>query len=148
MKKSGKAVKRLDWLAPTLVHTSADSSGNGHRLNPSRPSIPQGAFQGGGGRGHKFKSLGKLSNSCTDWHQILYTSADSSGNGHTPRLNTIRPTISQGHFRGSQIQMFGEAVKRLYRLAPHLVHICGFVFYPPLYHNICSKERSTGSRNI
>ena len=59
--------------------------------------------------GHKFKSLGKLSNGCTDWHQIWYTSADSSGNGH--RLNTIRPTIPQGHwggFRGSQIQMFGN----------------------------------------
>ena len=28
--------------------TSADSSGNGHRLNPSRPSMPQGALGGGG----------------------------------------------------------------------------------------------------
>ena len=42
---------------------SVGSSGNGHRLNPSRPSIPHGAFRGGGGvGGHKFKSLGKLSN--------------------------------------------------------------------------------------
>ena len=60
--------------------------------------------------GHKLKSLGKLSNSWTDWHQIWFTSADSSGNGH--RLNTIRPTIPQRHLgggvRGSQIQMFGE----------------------------------------
>ena len=65
-----------DWLQ--LWFTSADSSGNGHRLNPSRPSIPQGAFGGGGVGGHKFKSLGKLSNGCTDLHQIWYTSADSS----------------------------------------------------------------------
>ena len=46
-------------------------------------------------------------------------------------LNTIRPTIPQGHFGffiGSQIQMFGEAVKRLDRLAPNLVQICGFVW--------------------
>ncbi len=81
----------------------------------------------GGLRGHKSKSLGRLSNGWTDWHQICYTSADSSGNGH--RLNTIRPTTPQDHFgffRGSQIQMFGEAVKRLDRLAPHLVQICGF----------------------
>ena len=28
-----------------LWFTSADSSGNGHRLNPSRPSIPEGAFR-------------------------------------------------------------------------------------------------------
>ena len=82
-------------LAPTLVHVCR-LSGNGHRLNPSRPSIPQGAL--GGGVGHKCKSPGKLSNGCTDWHRIWYTSADSSGNGH--RLNTIRPTIPEGHFEG------------------------------------------------
>ena len=78
---------------------------------------------------HKFKSLGKLSNGCTDWHQIWYTSGDSSGNGH--RLNTIRPTIPQGHFGflgGSQTQMFGDAVKRLDRLAPNLIQICTFVW--------------------
>ena len=63
-------------------------------LNTSRPSIPQVAFGGGGLGCHKFKSLGKLSNGWTDWHQIWYKSADSSGNGH--RLNTIRPSISQG----------------------------------------------------
>ena len=65
--------------------------------------------------------MGKLSNGWTDWHQLSFTYADSSGNGH--RLNTIRPTTPHGHiggggFRGSQIQMFGEAVKRLDRLAP------------------------------
>ena len=113
-----------DWHR--ISYTSADSSGNGHRLNTIRPSIPQGVIGGGG---HKFKSLGKQSNNWTDWHQIWYTSADSSGSGH--RLNTIRPTIPQGHFgflRGSQIKMFGKAVKRLDRLAPNLVQICGFVW--------------------
>ena len=78
--------------------------------------------------GHQFKSLRKLSNGCTDWHQIWYTSADSSGNGH--RLNTIRPTMPQGHFgglRGSQIQKSVEAVKRLDRLAPNLAHMCRFI---------------------
>ena len=68
----GEAVKRLDQLAPNLVQICEV--------------------------GHKFKSLGKLSNNWTDWHQIWYTSADSSGNGH--RLNTIRPSISQGAFWG------------------------------------------------
>ena len=86
-----------DWHQ--LWFRSADSSGNGHRLNPSRPSIPQGAFRGGGAvGGHKFKSLEKLSNGCTDWHYIWYMSADSSGNGH--RLNTIRLSIAQGAFGG------------------------------------------------
>ena len=92
-----KSIAKLsDWHQ--IWFRSADSSGNGHRLNKSRPSIPQGALGGGGG----------------SW----YTSADSSGNGH--RLNTIRPTIPQGHFgffRGSQIQMFGEPVKIWYKSA-------------------------------
>ena len=91
------------WTAwHQLWFTFEDSSVNEHRPNPSRPSIPLGSFVGVGGGvgGHtskfKFKSLRKLSNGSTDWHRIWYTSADSSGNGH--RLNTIRPTIPQGHF--------------------------------------------------
>ena len=43
-------------------------------------------------------SLGKLPNGWTDWHQIRYTSVDSSGNGH--RLKTIRPTIPHGGIGG------------------------------------------------
>ena len=35
-----------------------------------------------------------LLNGWTDWHQIWYTSADLSGNGH--RLNTIRPSTFGG----------------------------------------------------
>ena len=92
-----KSIRKLsDWHQ--LWFTSADSYGNGHRLNTSRPSIPQGAFRGGGVGCHKFKSLGKLSNGCADWHQLWFTSADSSGNGH--RLNPSRPSIPQGHFGG------------------------------------------------
>ena len=83
-----------------------DSSGN-----TSRPSIPHGGMAGGGGLGgHKFKSLGKLLNGWTDWHQISYKSMDSSGNGH--RLKTIRPTIHRGDilggFMGSTIQNSGK----------------------------------------
>ena len=102
----GQQFKSLRKLSDChqLWFTSADSSGNGHRLNPSRPSIPQGVL--GGGRGHKFKSLGKLSNGSTDWHQILYISADSSGNGH--RLNTIRPTIPQGLLGGHKFKCLGK----------------------------------------
>ena len=77
-----------DWHQ--IWYTSADSSANGHRLNTIRPTIPQGAFRGVL-EGHKYNSLGKLSNGWTDWHQNWYTSADSFGNGH--RLNTIRPSI-------------------------------------------------------
>ena len=96
-----------DWHQ--LWFTSADSSGNWYRLNTSRPSILQGACRGGV-RGHKFKSLGKLSKGWTDLHQIWYTSVDSSGNGH--RLKTIRPTIPQGGilggFMGLTIQKTGK----------------------------------------
>ena len=58
--------------------------------------------------GQTFKSLETLSNGWTDWHQLWFTSADSSGNGH--RLNTSRPTIPQGAFggvRGLQVQIYG-----------------------------------------
>ena len=48
------------------------------------PSIPQGDFFCVL-RGQKVKNLGKLRNGETDWHQIWYTTADSSGNEH--RLN-------------------------------------------------------------
>ena len=65
-----------DWHQ--LWFTSADSSGNGHRLNTSRPTIPRDVLGG-----HKFKCLGKLSNCSTDCHQVWYMSADSSGNGHS-----------------------------------------------------------------
>ena len=48
IQNSWEAVKRLtDWRQ--LWFTSADSYGNEHGLNPSRPSIPQGAFRRGGG---------------------------------------------------------------------------------------------------
>ena len=122
IQKSGEAVKRLDRLAPNLACTSADPSWNGY--TPNKLPLDSGGF-----RGQTFKSLGKLSNGWTDWHQLWFTSADSSGNGH--RLNPSRPSIPQGHFggfSGSQIQMFGEAVKRLDLLAPYLVQIYGFVW--------------------
>ena len=79
IQKSGEAVRRLHRLATNLVYdTPADSSGNGHRLNTIHHTIPHGHLGGIGG--HKFKCLGKLSNGWTDWHQIWYKSADSSGN--------------------------------------------------------------------
>ena len=42
-----------DWHK--LWFRSADSSGNGHRLNTSRPSIPRGHVGGGGIRGSQIK---------------------------------------------------------------------------------------------
>ena len=59
------------------------------------PKRHKGVFGGGGFGGQTFKSQGQLSNGWTDWHQLWFTSADSSGNGH--RLNTSRPSITQGH---------------------------------------------------
>ena len=67
----------------------------------------QGGIWGGGGfRGSEIQTSGRLSNGWTDWHQIWYTSADSSGNGH--RLNTIRPSTLGGGVRGSQVKKSGE----------------------------------------
>ena len=77
----GQQFKRMGKLSDwhQLWFTSTVSSGNGDRLNTSRPSIPQGALGGGGLGCHKLKSLGKLSNGWTDWHQIWHTSADRLG---------------------------------------------------------------------
>ena len=119
--------KLSDWHQ--LWFTSADSSGNGHRLNTSRPSITQGAFGGGGLGCHKFKSMGKLSNIWTDWHHIWHTSADPSGNGYT-QPNCPSRHKGGGHlggFTGTNIKKSREAVKSLDRLAPTLVQVCGFI---------------------
>ena len=129
IQKSVEAVKRLDRLAPNLAHMCRFIwewiYAKQIALRDTR-----GALGGGGGLGGQtFKSLEKLSNGCTDWHQLWFRSEDSSGNRH--RLNTSHPTIPQGHFgvfRGSQIQMSGEAVKLLDRLATNLVYVCGFVW--------------------
>ena len=114
-----------DWHQ--IWHTCADSSGNEYTPN-KLPFETQGALGVLGGQ--TLKSLKKLSNGWTDWHQLWFTSAASSGNGHM--LNTSRLTIPQvafwGVFRGSQIQMSGEAVKLVDRLAQNLVHVCGFVW--------------------
>ena len=126
IQKSGKLSNGwTDWHH--IWHTSADPSGN--RYKPNNCTSRNKGGTRGGFRCQPFKSLGKLSNGCTDWHQSWYTSEDSSGNGH--RLNTIRPHYPRGisvFFRGSHIQMFREAVKRLNRLASTLVQICGFVW--------------------
>ena len=83
-----------DWHQ--ICYMSADSSGNGHRLKTISPSIFRGAFWGVLGV-TKCKSLENLPNGWTDWHQIWYTSADSSRNGH--RLKTITSADSSGNGR-------------------------------------------------
>ena len=101
--------KLSDWHQ--LWFTSVDSSGNGHRLNASHPSIPQVAFREGGLGCHKFKSPGKLSNRWTDWPQIWNTSADPSGNGYTPNKLPLETQGGGGHlggFRGQTFKSLGK----------------------------------------
>ena len=127
IQKSGEAVKRLDRLAPNLAHLCR-SIWKWIYAKQIAPREKRGAR--GGFRGQIFISLGKLSNGWSDWHQLWFTSADSSGNGHKPNskspLNT--PGGIGGGGRGSQIQKYWEAVKRLHRLAPNLVNVGGFVW--------------------
>ena len=95
IKNSWEAIKRLHRLAPNLVHMCRFIW---EWICPSRHKV---FF-----KCQTFNSLWKLSNGCTDWHNIWYTSAASSGNGH--RINTICPTpqaaFRGGGVRGSQIQ--------------------------------------------
>ena len=60
----------------------------------------------GGFRGSQNLKSGRLSNGWTDWHQLWYTSADSSGNGH--RLNTICPSTLEGGVRGHKFKNQGK----------------------------------------
>ena len=67
----------------------------------------------------------KLPNGWADWHHIWQTCAHSFVNGYTP--NKLPLETQGGHlggFRGSTIQKYWEAV----RLAPTLVHVCGFIW--------------------
>ena len=84
----------------------------------------------GGLGGQKCKSLENLPNGWTDWHQMWYTFADSSRNGH--RLKQFAPRYTRGHlggrgFRGQKFKS-GKSTKRLDRLAPNLVHVCRFIW--------------------
>ena len=89
-----------DWHQVWLK--CADSSENEHRLNTSRPTIPQGAFRVFF-RGSQIQMSGKVSNCSTDWHQISYTSVDSSGNGHRLKQFAPRyPTVAFWGVLGSQ----------------------------------------------
>ena len=80
-----------------ILHTHADSSPNGSEQNKNQPRVTHGGFGGVLG-GQKFKNLEQLPNGWTNWHQIWYTPADSSGNEH--RLKTISPSIPQEAFWG------------------------------------------------
>ena len=95
IQKSGEYVKRLVRLASTLVHMC--------RFIWEWIYAKQIALRDTRGiwgvlGGQTFKSQGKLSNGWADWHQLWFTSADSSGNGH--RLNTSHPSIPQVACRG------------------------------------------------
>ena len=87
---SGKATKRLGTKFDTHVqiHMGMDIR------QTNCPSRHKGGTWGVLG-GQQFKSLGKLS----DWYQLWFTSADSSGNGHI-RLNTSRLLIPRVAFQG------------------------------------------------
>ena len=73
------------------------------------PQYPKGMSGGGGVGGHTFKSLGKLSNDWTDWHQIWYTSVDSSENGH--RLKQLAPRY---HRAALWVVLWDQPFKRLF----------------------------------
>ncbi len=127
IQKSWEVVKRLDRFAPNLA-LICRSIWEWIYAKQIAPRYTRGTL--GGFWGSNIQKSGEAVKRLTDWHQLWFASADSSGNGH--RLNTSRPTIHQGAFwggfKGSQIQMFGEAVKRMDRLAPNSVHVCGSIW--------------------
>ena len=96
MKKLKQNQRRFQTAGPIGTkfgtHVQIHNYGNGY--TPKKmPLDTQGVHLGVLGE-EQLKNLGKLS----DWHQLWFTSADSSGNGH--RLNTSRPSVPQVAFRG------------------------------------------------
>ena len=120
IQKSREAVKRLDRLAPTLVHVGGFIWEHKYKSPLNTPEGMAGAGLGG----HKFKSLGKLSNGWTDWHQIWYTFVDSSGNGH--RLKQFAPRYPGATFWvvlwDQQFKILENVFKRLDRLGINCAH--------------------------
>ena len=106
---SGEDVKRLVQLASNLVHMCRFIwewiYAKQIALRDTRGHL------GGGLWGQIFKRHGKLSNGWTDWHQLWFTSADSSGNGH--RLNTSHPSIPQGACRGGGGGVRGSHIQKV-----------------------------------
>ncbi len=97
-RKCGKSAKWLDRLAPNLAHMC------GFIWEWTQVKNSQ-LFETQGGnlgvlRGQKYKSQENLQSGCTDWQQICYTSAYSSGNGH--RLKTISSSRPKGGTWGVQ----------------------------------------------
>ena len=88
----GKATKRLGRLAPNNMAHMCKFIWEWIYAKQIAPRDTRGHL--GVLEGKQFKSIGKL----CDWHQLWFTSPDSSGNGH--RLYTIRPSIPQGAFGG------------------------------------------------
>ena len=67
----------------------------------------------GGLGGQKCKSLENLPNGWTDWHQISYTSADLSRNGH--RLKQLAPRYTRGHLGGGGLGVKNSKVWKIYQ---------------------------------
>ena len=120
IQKSWEAVR----LPPTLVQC-ADSSGNGHRINTSRHSIPQGAFLGGGGV--------RVSQIQKSWEAVKWLDRLAPNLAHICRstweriyAKQIAPRDTRGHlagFRGSTIQVLGSCP-----IGTNIVSACGFVW--------------------
>ena len=131
--KSGEAVKRLDRLAPTLVHVCGFiwEWTYYNRLNTtSHPSIIPGAFRGGGGfRGSQIQKSWEAVKLLHQLAQNLVHVCGFVGEWTYAKYNSTLNT--PGGFRGvlwDHKFKSGNAAKRLDRLAPNLVPVCGFIW--------------------
>ena len=109
-------------------YTSADSSGNGHKLNTILHSISQEHLGVLGG--HKFKSMLMLSKAGpigTKFGTCLRIRLGMDIAKYNSPFNTTGG-ISGGGGLGGHTFKSGRAAKRMDRLAPNSVHVCGFIW--------------------
>ena len=103
IQKSWEAVKRLDRLAPYLVHVCGFVWEWTYAKYNSSLDIGGGLLGG-----QQLKSQGEMSNGWSDWHQLWFTSVDSSGNGH--RLKQLAPRYHRAAF---WVVLWDQPFKRL-----------------------------------
>ena len=89
---------------------------------PSRHKGALGVF-----RGSNIQMSGEALKRFDRLEPNLYMSADSTGNGHSYNSPLNATGGISGGFRGHTFKS-GNAAKRVDRLAPSSVHVCGFIW--------------------
>ncbi len=130
MQKSGKSTKRLDRLAPNLIHVCG-FIWEWTQAKNNQPLDTPGGHLGGGVQGSNIQKYGKSTKLLDRLapnlvHVCGFIWEQTQAKNNQP-LDTPGGGILGG-FQGSKIQKYGKSTKLLDRLAPNFVHVCRFIW--------------------